>query len=265
MSAFVAGEVKLAAKVYEIAFLGVMVSFAIGALLMRNKGMRRSTPREFLSKHYFTLRGQIIPIPSLLTGVILSFAMIVLILQASSQSLLMLTFLLAATLLLMAYYRWGILEERLVTHSDLRLGLGRFSEQSLADLPQDLKKYVLCTGKSQTRHLIISTIQQIARIEKHVPFELVLFYAEGEDGDDGEIFYEVLQRIVSQQIAPSIKNDVILTVKILPGNLMEGLEVLKKSVSFGTAYFGSGHDPVHSFELKDAIAKELEISIVSVY
>ena len=39
MSAFVAGEVETAAKVYEIAFLGVMVSFAVGVLLMRKQGI----------------------------------------------------------------------------------------------------------------------------------------------------------------------------------------------------------------------------------
>ena len=165
----------------------------------------------------------------------------------------------------MAYYRWGMLENRLVTHSDLRLGFGRFANQVFSNLPKDLPKYVLCTGKSQTRHLIFSTLQHIARTEQSNPFELILFYAEGEDVDDGEIFYELLQRVVSQQIASLITGDIILTVKILPGKLMEGLDTLKKTLNFKTAYFGSGHDPVHSYQLKETIAKELEISITSVY
>ena len=265
LSAFVAGEVEIAAKVYEIAFLGVMVSFAGGALLMRNKGVRRSTPKKYLSQNYLVIRNIILPIAPLLTGVILFFAMIILILKSNSQSLLMLTFLLAVVSLLMAYYRWGMLENRLVTHSDLRLGFGRFAKQALADLPQNLNKYVLCTGKSQTRHLILSTLQRIARTEQNNPFELILFYAEGEDVDDGEIFYELLQRVVSQQIASLIRGDIILTVKILPGKLMEGLDTLKKTVNFKTVYFGSGHDPIHSHRLKETIAKELEIAITSVY
>ena len=265
LSAFVAGEVDIAAKVYEIAFLGVMVSFAIGTLLMRNKGVRRSTPKQYLSQKYLVVRKTILPFAPLLTGIILAFAMMALIFTSNSQSLLMLTFLLAVTSLLMAYYRWGMLENRLVTHSDLRLGFGQFAHRAFSDLPQDLPKYVLCTGKSQTRHLILSTLQHIIRTEQDKPFELILFYAEGEDVDDGEIFYELLQRVVSQQIAPLIQGNVILTVKILPGKLMEGLDTLKKTLNFKTAYFGSGHDPIHSYQLKETIAKELEISITSVY
>ena len=266
MSAIVAGQVDIAAKVYEIAFLGVMVSFALGTLLMRNKGFRKTTPLQFLSKNYITIRNQTIPLPPLFTGLILSFSMLVLIFTSDSQSLFMLTFLLAVTSLLMAYYRWGVLEDRLVTHSDLRLGFGQFSNKELEDLPNDLPMYVLCTGKSQTRHLITSTLEQIIRIENKAPFELILFYAEGEDVESRELFfYELLQRVVSQQIAPLIKSSLILTVKILPGNLMDGLNSLNKSMNFKKIYFGTGHDPIHSHELKEAIAKELEISITSVY
>ena len=94
---------------------------------------------------------------------------------------------------------------------------------------------------------------------------MILFYAEGEDLDDSEIFYELLQRVVSQQIAPIIKNDVILTVKILPGNLLEGLNTLTKTISFNEVFFGVGHDPEHTYKLKKEISKDLEISIISVY
>ena len=46
MSSFVAGAVEITAKVYEIAFLGVMVSFAVGVILMRNKGYRKKNSYE---------------------------------------------------------------------------------------------------------------------------------------------------------------------------------------------------------------------------
>ena len=232
MSAFVAGEVQVAAKVYGIAFLGVMVSFAIGVLLMRNKGFKSSTPKEYLAKQYIVYRGKILSLPSILTALILGFSMVVLISNANSQVLFMLTFLLAITSLLMAYYRWTVLEKRLMTHSDLRLGLGKYVSQSMSDLPDDLTKYILCVGAAKTRRLIVNTLQRIKRMQKGEPFELILFYAEGEDLDDNEIFYELLQRVVSQQIAPIIKNDVILTVKILPGSLLEGLNTLKKTIPF---------------------------------
>ena len=213
MSALVAGEVEIAAKVYGIAFLGVMVSFAIGVLLMRNKGFKKSTPEEYLSKKVLIYKGKVFPIPALLTAFILGFSMLVLIFRSNSQVLFMLTFLLSITSLLMAYYRWTVLEERLVTHSDLRLGLGKYASRPLADLPDSLKKYILCVGATKTRRLIMSALQRIKKMQKGQPFELMLFYAEDEDTDDSEIFYELLQRVVSQQIAPIIKNDIVLTVK----------------------------------------------------
>ena len=265
MSALVAGEVYIAAKVYGIAFLGVMVSFAVGVLLMRNKGLKKSTPMEYLAKHYIVYKGKILSLPALLTALILGFSMLILISHANSQVLFMLTFLLSLTALLMAFYRWTVLEQRLMTHSDLRLGLGKYASQSMSDLSDNLTKYVLCVGASKTRRLIMNTLQRIKRMQKGEPFELILFYAEGEDLDDNEIFYELLQRVVSQQIAPIIKNDVILTVKILPGSLLEGLNALKKTIPFNEVFFGVGHDPVHTYKLKEEVSKELEVSIISVY
>ena len=79
MSAFIAGEVKIGAQVYGIAFLGVMVSFACGVLLMRNKGFKKTTPVQYLSKHYITYKGKILSLPALLTAFVLGFAFILLI------------------------------------------------------------------------------------------------------------------------------------------------------------------------------------------
>ena len=265
MSAFIAGEVKIGAQVYGIAFLGVMVSFAFGVLLMRNKGFKKTTPQQYLSKYYITYKKTILSLPALLTAFLLGTAFIILISNSNSQVLFMLTFLLSVTALLMAYYRWTVLEKRLITHSDLRLGLGKYASQSMSDLKENLPKYVLCVGAFKTRRLIMNTLNSIKRTQKGQPFELILFYAEGEDLDNSEIFYELLQRVVSQQIAPIIKYDVILTVKILPGNLLEGLNSLKKTIPFSEAFFGVGHDPAHTYELKNEISKELEISITSVY
>ena len=265
MSAFIAGEVKIGAQVYGIAFLGVMVSFACGVLLMRNRGFKKTTPVEYLSKYYITYRKKIFSIPALSTAFVLGAAFIILLANSDSQVLFMLTFLLSLTALLMAYYRWTVLENRLMTHSDLRLGFGQYASQSMSELKEDLPKYVLCVGASKTRRLIMNTLSRIKRMQKGKPFELILFYAEGEDLDDSEIFYELLQRVVSQQIAPIIKYDVILTVKILPGNLLEGLNILKKTIPFNEVFFGVGHDPIHTYELKDEVSKELEVSITSVY
>ena len=265
MSSLIAGEVKIAAEVYGIAFLGVMVSFALGCILMRNKGIKKSTPKEYLSKFFIKLENKVISIPPLATGVILSLATVILLSHANHQALFMLTLLLAITSLLMAYYRWGILEERLMTHSDLRLALGKFKSTPSEQLPDDLIKYILCIGTINTRRLIASTLRKINHKIHNKPFELIIFYAEDEDAEDSELFYESLQRIVSQQVALSINIDVILTVKILPESLMEGLNTLKNTTDVKGFYFGAGHDPAHSYELKEKIAKELEISITSVY
>ena len=265
MSAFIAGEVKIGAQVYGIAFLGVMVSFACGVLLMRNRGFKKTTPTQYLSKHYITYRGKILSLPALLTALVLGSAFFILLSNSNSQVLFMLTFLLSLTALLMAYYRWTVLENRLMTHSDLRLGFGKYASQSMSDLKENLPKYVLCVGASKTRRLIMNTLSRIRRMQKGQPFELILFYAEGEDVDNSEIFYELLQRVVSQQIAPIIKYDVILTVKILPGSLLEGLNTLKKTIPFNEVFFGVGHDPIHTYKLKEEVSKELEVSITSVH
>lgn len=265
MSALIAGEVKIAAEVYGIAFLGVMVSFSLGCILMRNKGIKKSTPIEYISKKCINLEGAVLSIPPLATGIILGFAGLILLSNANSQALFMLTLLLAITSLLMAYYRWGILEDRLVTHSDLRLAFGKFSNHSCEQLPTDLMKYILCIGTLNTRSVIASTLRKVSKKAEGKPFELIIFYAEDENEEDSELFYESLQRIVSQQVAPYIRQDIILTVKILPESLMEGLNTLKKTTGVKDFYFGAGHDPAHSYKLKEKIAKELEISIISVY
>jgi hypothetical protein len=93
------------------------------------------------------------------------------------------------------------------------------------------------------------------------PFELVVFHAE--DGNDPEgFFYELLQRVVSQQIAPVYSDeDFILTVKILPGNLAEGLQTLKRTVKFDKLIFGSGRDKSMAEKLAADIRQELEVDV----
>ena len=265
MCAFIAGDVKIGAQVYGIAFLGVMVSFALGTIIMRNKGFKKSTPLKYLSQNFITYRGKVFSLPVLTTACLLGFAFLVLLGSASSDVLFMFTFLISLTSLLMAYYRWTILEKRLITHSDLRLGMGAYATQTMSDLPEDLTKYVLCVGSTKTRRLIMNTITRINRMQENKPYELILFYAEGEDQNENEIFYELLQRVVSQQIANMITKDIILTVKILPGSLLEGLNTLKNSMDFNDVFFGVGHDPVHTHELREEISKELDISITSIY
>ncbi len=259
MSAVVAGELEIAAKVYEIAFLSVMVSFAVGVMLMRNRDMRRDTPNEYLSKVLVQFHNHTIPVPPLTTAVVLGLAVAILFVNAKAQVLLMLLVLVAGSLLVMAYYRWGLLEKRLETRSDLRLGLGKFSDPAV-ELPEDLPVFVLCAGGTGARRLINSALSYLLKTQKG-PFELMVFHAE--EGKDPEgFFYELLQRVVSQQIAPVYsQNDFILTVKILPGSLAEGLQTLKKTLNFQTLLFGSGRDPHLAQRLAEEITHELEVNV----
>ncbi|MCB0343067.1 MAG: APC family permease [Pseudobdellovibrionaceae bacterium] len=262
MSGLVAGEVEIVAKVYEMAFLGVMVSFCLGVVLMRNRSFRRNVPTKYLSHWMLSSKNLSIPVVPLISGVVLGFATLTLMVHADESAILMLETLFAVTLLVMAYYRWGVLENRLETRTDLRLGLGRYSTATEA-LPEDLPRYILCTGGTGARRLITTALKRILS-ERHDPFELVIFHAE--DGKDPEgFFFELLQRVVSQQIAPIYaKNDVILTVKILPGSLAEGLQTLKKTYDFQTLLFGSGRDPEASRTLGEHISEELEIEVIHI-
>jgi len=261
MSAFVAGEVGIVAKVYEIAFLGVMVSFCIGVVLMRNRPMRRDVRKDFLSKIILKVDRRTIPVGPLFSGIVLAFAAGTLIFHAHDATLLLLIILLTGTLFAMAYFRWGILERRLETRSDLRLGLGQFS--NVEELPEDLPKFVLCTGGTGARRLIARTIKEILN-KNGEPFELFIFHAE-ESKDPEGFFFQLLQRVVSQQITPIYaKQNIILTLKVLPGSFTEGLQTLKKMVNFQSLIFGTGRDPKISQELAQDISQELEVNVTTI-
>ncbi len=265
MCALVAGEVGILAKVYEIAFLGVMVSFCVGVVLLRNRPLRKDTPRNFLSSWLFVTKKNSIPVIPLLSGCVLLFAQLTLFLHSNGEARSMLIQLLAMILLVMAFYRWGILENRLETRSDLRLGTGKFAKQT--NLPKDLKKYILCTGGTGARRLINASIKHIQNntVQRPEPFELVIFHAENGQDPKG-YFYELLQRVVSQQIVPIYKDvDMVLRVKILPGSLTEGLQTLRKTVNFKSIFLGGlSHLYGKKSEIEETLTHELEIDVVHI-
>lgn len=261
MSVLVAGEVEVLAKVYEIAFLGVMVSFCVGVILLRNQPLKKDVPKNYLSDLLFVFKDKKIPIIPLFSGIVLATASATLLSHSHARVLLLLVFLLALTLLLMAYYRWGLLESRLERRHDLRLGLGKFKNKT--DLPSDLPRYVLCTGNVRGQWLINKTLAHILKYEKE-DFELVIFHAE--DGKDKEgFFFEQVQRIVSQQVAPLYGHNIILTVKVLPGTLSEGLHTLHKQYEFKKVIVGMWHHS-EGKTVKDWVADlatDLEIPAIS--
>ncbi|HLD87573.1 MAG TPA: APC family permease [Candidatus Nanoarchaeia archaeon] len=259
LTAMVAGQLDIVATVYEVAFLGVMISFCACVILIRNKGMRKDTPLEHLS-WAFSIGRKVIPISPLISAVILSFALGMLFTHSHADALLIMVLLFGIFLLWMIYYRWGNLERRLETRSDLRLGLGEFAHRS--PLPDNLPKYVLCTSSTETKRLIVSALDSLIKKSNQKPFELVIFHAE-DNKDPRGFFFDLLKGMVSQQIVPLYSNNnIIIKVKILPGNLVDGLSTLQKSYQFNSVIFGVGRNLHASKKLKEMIEKELEINVI---
>ncbi len=264
MSAAVAGALDIAAKVYEIAFLGVMVSFCIGVVLMRNMPIRIGTPKDFLSNWTLNTGKRVIPVVPLVSGIILLTATLTLLIKADENVKLMLTVLFSGILILKAYYRWGVLEKRLVSHNDLRLGIGKFD--SITEIPEDLPKFVLCAGGTGARRLINKCLRFMFkhRSGSTQPFELLIFHAENNKDPNG-FFFEQLIRVVSQQIAPIYHQDMVLSVKILPGTLNEGLQTLKQSINIEEIFIGHSKNTKEDDQFCAQLERELEIKVSTLY
>ena len=260
MVAIVPGEVKTLARVYEMAFLGVMVSFVIGVILVRNRKKPRHLPQEFLTQLFFKIRGVTVPLIPLFSGVVLLIAQMILMIFASTEAQTMGSQLLLGILLIMAFYRWGILEQRLETRSDLHLGLGDYAQTD--ELPEGLTKYVLCTGGRNIRSLIAKAINYLIKEKRGDPFELIVFHVD--EHNEG-FFYEALQRIIFQQVVPVYASrSIVLTVKTLPGDLLEGLETLSRQIDIKTILLGKSKNPQISSHLVQELQSEFQIKIVQI-
>ncbi|MDZ4837077.1 MAG: APC family permease [Candidatus Melainabacteria bacterium] len=244
------GNVEDLGQVYGMAFLAVMASFCVGVIMLRFRMPLKVARSPYKTRFTFHFKGVDIPIPPLIGLIVLSTAELVLIVSAHDARPLGIQTLLAI-LMVMCFYRLGLLESRLRQLPDLRLGLGKFTNE--AELPNNLPTYVLCTAGAKARNLAHSLIRLLER-EEPGPKEIILYHAEEESARRG-IMYELLQRVVSQQIAPSFRHhDMILTVKILPESLVEGLIYIKRAHPFMKVFIGTGTDP----ELADKYTQELE-------
>lgn len=244
------GKVEDLGQVYGMAFLAVMASFCVGVIMMRFRMPLKVMRAPFKSSLTFPIKGVDFPIPPLIGFLVLVGAETVLFFFAHDARPLGIQVLLAI-LLVMCFYRLGLLESRLRHLPDLRLGLGKFT--NVPELPDDLPTYVLCTAGAKARNLANSLIRLLEREEPGAK-EIILYHAEEESARRG-MMYELLQRVVSQQIAPSFKHhDIILTVKILPETLVDGLIYIKRGHPFKKVFIGTGSDP----HLADRYAQELE-------
>jgi amino acid transporter len=232
------GQVDNLGQVYGMAFLGVMIAFSLGVLLLRLRMPLKVARSPYRTRWVLHVGRLALPVPALVGIIVLAFAQIVLVAsadQARALGVQMFTLI----LLLMFFYRLGVVESRLADMPDLRLGLGKFA--NLEDLPEDLPGYVLCTGGAKARKLA-TLLLELLETEDPGPKEVIIYHSEEEPARRG-IMHELLQRVISQQVAPSFKNnDIILTVKVLPESLIDGLIQLKRSMSFRKVFLGSGQD-----------------------
>ncbi len=247
------GQVDNLGQVYGMAFLAVMCSFCFGVLMLRIKMPLKVERSPYKTKWTFPFKGYHLPIPPAIGLVTLLFCEIVLLFSAEGARGLGFQ-ILGVILIVMCFYRMGVLEGRLRELPDLRLGMGKFA--SMEEIPENLPIYVLCTGGAKARSLATMLIKLLER-EEPGPKEIVIFHAEEESARRG-MMHELLQRVVSQQIGPSFKNhDIVLTTKILPDTLVDGLIYLKKAHPFKKVFIGTGTDP----ETAERYARDLESNL----
>jgi len=244
------GEVKALAEVYGMAFLAVMMSFCLGVILLRARMPLKVARSPYRTRWIMQVGDLSMPLPAILGLIALTIAEVVLFIYAEDARILGISIFLLV-LMVTAFYRLGVLEGRLQHLPDLRLGLGKF--QNTDELPENLPTYVLCTAGAKARNLTVLLLDLLEH-EEPGEKEVVIFHAEQEAARRGIVF-ELLQRVVSQQVAPKFKDrDLILTVKVLPETLIDGMIQLKRYRKFKKIFLGTGQDPTQAREF----ARELE-------
>ncbi len=250
------GAVDRLGEVYGMAFLSVMIAYCAGVVLLRLRQPAKVARSAWVSTWTVRWRGTPLPVAALLGGGILVLAEAILLATAHHARDLGLQLFLGV-LLVMAFYRLGQVETRMVRLPDLRLGLGKYrGRDTLPELPT----YVLCTGAIEPR-LLVSEISHLIRCHGE-DIEIVMFHAEEQHGVHGTIA-EGLERLISQQLEDFFSDrDVILAVKVLPGNLIEVLSEYGKIRTFAKVFVGTGHDPEASEALREHLANELGVDVV---
>lgn len=254
------GKVDDLGHVYGMAFLAVMCSFGVGVMMLNVRMPLKVTRAPWKSTWSMQVNGIRVPIAALVTFVILGWAEIILFLSSSSARTLGLQIFLLI-LLVMSFYRLGVLEGRLRELPDLRLGLGKYRRE--AELPSDLPTFVLCTGGAKARSLVTMLLRLLDR-EEPGPKEIILFHAEEEEARRGMMF-ELLQRVVSQQVEPMVRDrDMVLTVKVMPETLVDGLIHLKKAHPFRRVFIGTGSDPEQASKYALDLETNLGVQVVNI-
>lgn len=249
------GAVERLGEVYGMAFLGVMASYCLGVVLLRLHQPVKVARSPYRSGWTFKFKGKALPLAAVLGGTCLLVAELVLVVSShEARDLLVQLFL--GVLLLMVYYRLGQVENRMVKLPDLRLGLGRYRQ--MEQLPT-LPTYVLCTPTADGARLVTKISYLLKKHGEGI--EIVLFHAE--DQIAGSPTAEALERLVSQQLeAFYTEKHFVLSVKVLPGSLLEVLPEYAKTRSLDAVYVATGTDRGASEKLKEHLGNELGLDVL---
>jgi amino acid transporter len=255
MLAIFPGALGRLGQVYGMAFVGVMIAYCTGVVLLRLRQPAKVARSPYVSAWTVPWRDVRLPLAPIVGVAMLIVAEIVLLATShGARELLIQLFL--AVLLVMAFYRLGQVETRMVRLPDLRLGLGSY--RGLEKLPE-LPTYVICTAQVSAR-LLVTEISYILR-KFGEDIEIVIFHAEEQNAPHG-VVSEGLERLISQQLEEFYEGrDVVLSVKVLPGNLIEVLTEYSKTRRFDMVFISTGHDPENSEALRAHLANELTVDV----
>ncbi|MBI6546210.1 MAG: APC family permease [Cyanobacteria bacterium NC_groundwater_1444_Ag_S-0.65um_54_12] len=259
MLAVFPGNVEQLAAIYGMAFLGVMISYCAGVILTRMYRVAKVARAQYVSRWVVRWRDRQLPLAPIIGGSLLVPAELIL-LGTTKDARDLGVILLLGVLLIMALYRQGVVERRMVQLPDLRLGMGRF--RGIRVLPDDLAKLVLCISYIDLVRLVNLLSYLLKRHSSSGPLEIVVFHAQPSEEPIG--WFEELQRLIAQQLEEFdlfMSKEFILTVKILPGNLVEVLPEYFKSNPFTAAYMGTGSDPERSERLRGYLSNELDLNV----
>jgi hypothetical protein len=250
------GNVDRLGEVYGMAFLGVMVSYCAGVLLLRMHQPNKVARSAYKSNWTFPWKGTRLPFAPLFSVTLLLVAELTLVFTSHQARDLGVQMLLAV-LLVMAFYRLGQVEARMVTLPDLRLGIGKYrGTEPLPELPT----YVVCTLGAFANRLVTQISYMLKKYGEDI--EIVLFHAEEQNAPHG-LVSENLERLVSQQLAEFYADkNFVLAVKVLPGSLVEVLPEYRKTRRIDQVFMATGREAGASEELRSHLSNELGIEVV---
>ena len=246
--------------IYLMTFIGVMFAYCLGVLLTRLYHEGKVERAQFLRRLTFTWHNRDIPVAPVVGGLLLLVAELTLVLtEHEARTLGAQLFL--GVILILGMYRLGVIENRMVQVPDLRLGMGRLRGRPV--LPEDLPRLIVCIKEFNPEQVVNILAYVLKRHASAGPLEIVLFHAQTAEEPTEDL--DKLSRVISQQLEEFeffSKSDFVLTVKVLPGNLIEVLPEYFRTSPFTMAYMCTGPDSTESERLCEHLSNEIELNVI---